>query len=145
MFISNFERRANSLQSYGKETEAVVKHVLLSVLRLDVTDLFGTRESAMHSNLHPLHVNPALHEVNTQNLPSPDRHPMFYVAVYGAIGVGGVIITTINTIVQYGGAVRASRLLFTRLLNSLVHATMRWHDKTPTGIQLKFILLELGY
>jgi hypothetical protein len=70
---------------------------------------------------------------------------MFYVAVYGAIGVGGVIITTINTIVQYGGAVRASRLLFTRLLNSLVHATMRWHDKTPTGIQLKFILLELGY
>lgn len=66
-------------------------------------------------------------------MPSASQHPLYYVAIYGAIGFGGVIITTVYTIVQYGGAVRASRLLFTRLLSSLVHATMRWHDVTPTG------------
>lgn len=83
--------------------------------------------------VHPLHVNPFLYEVNSATLPSPHLHPLFYVAIYSAIGFGGVIITTIGTIVQYEGAVKASRTLFSQLLNGLVHATMRWHDITPTG------------
>ena len=68
------------------------------------------------------------------SLPSPNQRPLYYVAIYAAIGFGGVLVTTLYTIIQYSGAVRASRLLFTHLLSSLVHATMRWHDVTPTGI-----------
>jgi ABC-type multidrug transport system fused ATPase/permease subunit len=68
--------------------------------------------------------------------PSDYRESLFYVLVYAAIGLGGVVITTINTVVQYHGAIRASRSLFTRLLDTLVHATMRWHDITPTGNDL---------
>ena len=83
--------------------------------------------------MHTLLVNPDLPDISTSALPSVDRHPLFYVLVYTAIGLGGVVITTINTVVQYHGAIHASRLLFTRLLNTLVHATMRWHDTTPTG------------
>jgi len=83
--------------------------------------------------MHALLVNPDLPEIDTSTLPSIYRHPLFYVLVYAAIGLGGVVITTINTVVQYHGAIRASRSLFTRLLNTLVHATMRWHDITPTG------------
>lgn len=81
----------------------------------------------------PLNYLSSSRGVDTFDLPSPNRHPLFYVAVYAVIGFGAVIITTINTIVQYNGAIRASRLLFTRLLLQLVHATMRWHDVTPTG------------
>ncbi|KIM25383.1 hypothetical protein M408DRAFT_210000 [Serendipita vermifera MAFF 305830] len=85
------------------------------------------------TTLHPFHVNPSIYGVDSTSLPSASKHPLYYVAIYGAIGFGGVVITTLYTIVQYSGAVRASRLLFTRLLSSLVHATMRWHDVTPTG------------
>lgn len=83
--------------------------------------------------IHALLVNPGLPDVDSSTLPSVYHHPLFYVLVYAAIGLGGVVITTINTVVQYHGAIRASRSLFTRLLNTLVHATMRWHDITPTG------------
>ena len=80
--------------------------------------------------MHAFLVNPNFH--NTYR--SPD--PLPYVLIYAAIGLAGVVITTINTVVQYHGAIRASKLLFTRLLDTLVHATMRWHDVTPTGNDL---------
>ena len=77
--------------------------------------------------MHAFLANPSFHSTYR----SPDPAP--YVLIYGAIGLAGVVITTINTVVQYHGAIRASKSLFTRLLNTLVHATMRWHDVTPTG------------
>jgi ABC-type multidrug transport system fused ATPase/permease subunit len=73
-------------------------------------------------------------DLEVLTLPSPDRQPLFYVGIYAAIGFGAVIVTTINTIVQYHGAIQASKLLFTRLLTQLVYGTMRWHDVTPTGM-----------
>ncbi|KAG8835961.1 hypothetical protein FRC17_010930 [Serendipita sp. 399] len=85
------------------------------------------------SPLYPFHVNPHLPQIDTKTLPSANRHPLFYVAIYGAIGVGGVVLTSINTIIQYSGAIRASKSLFLRLLNGLVRATFRFHDTTPTG------------
>jgi hypothetical protein len=89
---------------------------------------------AQHDHIQIAFMNAPSLNANTFSLPPPDRHPLFYVMIYAAIGFGGVIITSINTVVQYGGAVHASRTLFRRLLNSLVYATMRWHDVTPTGM-----------
>lgn len=70
------------------------------------------------------------------NLPSGQEHPLFYVAVYALIGFVVIVITLTSVTTQVLGALRASRKLFKQLLVSVVHATMRWHDVTPTGRML---------
>ena len=66
-------------------------------------------------------------------LPSAKEHPLFYVGVYSALGLGSAFLGVLTAIVQYTGALRASRVLFNQLLVSVVRATMRWHDTTPQG------------
>lgn len=68
------------------------------------------------------------------DLPSADDHPLFYVSVYAALGIGICLIGILGVIAQMIGSYRASKLLFTQLLNSVVRATTRWHDTTPTGL-----------
>ncbi|KAI0317356.1 ABC transporter type 1, transmembrane domain-containing protein [Amylostereum chailletii] len=67
------------------------------------------------------------------SLPSAQEKPLFYVGVYASIGLLTALMTIMSTIVQYTGALRASRLLFEKLLTSVVRATMRWYDTTPEG------------
>ena len=66
-------------------------------------------------------------------LPDANGHPLFYVGVYGAIGMTAAIVGILASAVQYTGALRASRSLFRSLLRTVVLATMRWHDITPQG------------
>ncbi|KAI0308316.1 hypothetical protein B0F90DRAFT_1681863 [Multifurca ochricompacta] len=70
------------------------------------------------------------------SLPSAKEHPVFFVSVYAALGLGSAFVGVLSAIVQYTGALRASRVLFQRLLSSVVRATMRWHDTTPQGRML---------
>ncbi|KAI0030296.1 hypothetical protein K488DRAFT_87904 [Vararia minispora EC-137] len=65
--------------------------------------------------------------------PSAQDRPLFYVAVYAGIGFGIATASVLSTTVQYTGALKASRKLFTQLLASTVGATMRWYDTTPAG------------
>ncbi|KAF9258420.1 hypothetical protein L218DRAFT_934784 [Marasmius fiardii PR-910] len=67
------------------------------------------------------------------HLPSAHEHPLFYVGVYAAIGLGNVLVNICSVIVQYTGALRASRVLFKQLLERVVRATFRFHDTTPQG------------
>lgn len=76
-------------------------------------------------------------------LPSADEHPLFYVSIFGAIGVGSVMIMIISIVIQMQGSFRASRLLFSQLLGKVVRATMRWHDTTPTGTPSQNFLFYL--
>ncbi|KAF8273971.1 multidrug resistance-associated ABC transporter [Lactarius quietus] len=62
------------------------------------------------------------------------EHPLFYIGVYAAVGIGSAVVGVLSAIVQYTGALRASRVLFKQLLVAVVRATMRWHDTTPQGI-----------
>jgi hypothetical protein len=73
------------------------------------------------------------------------------VGVYGLIGFASALVGVLSSVTQYTGALRASRVLFKRLLVGVVRATMRyvldccfpilviliilarWHDTTPTG------------
>lgn len=67
------------------------------------------------------------------NLPSAKEHPLFYIGIYSALGLGSAFLGVLAAIVQFTGALRASRVLFKQLLVSVVRATMRWHDTTPQG------------
>ena len=68
--------------------------------------------------------------------PPAQEHPYFYVGIYAAIALSTGIINICGVITQYTGALRASRILFERLLRTVVYATMRWHDVTPQGRML---------
>ncbi|KAL4065664.1 hypothetical protein V8B97DRAFT_1983434 [Scleroderma yunnanense] len=71
--------------------------------------------------------------LNVVTLPDVRDQPLFYVGVYAAIGSFTALLSVGSSIMQYTAALRASRSLFNRLLGSVVHATMYWHDITPNG------------
>ncbi|KAJ7717556.1 P-loop containing nucleoside triphosphate hydrolase protein [Mycena metata] len=56
-------------------------------------------------------------------LPKASDQPLFYVGVYAAIGLFGILVHLIVVALQWTGAVRAARILFKRLLVSVVRAT----------------------
>ena len=70
---------------------------------------------------------------STMALPDAKLHPMFYVGVFALIGIASMLTSVLTIITQYTGALRASRQLFGRLLRTVVCATMRWMDTTPSG------------
>ncbi len=65
--------------------------------------------------------------------PRAQDKPLFYVGVYACIGLANVILNIASMATNYSGALRGSRILFHRLLVTVVRATMRWHDVTPAG------------
>ena len=79
-----------------------------------------------HLPLHWRFVQPSSN-ASIASLPRAQDHPLFYVGIYTLIGLGTGIVNVLSIIVMYTGALRASRLLFRRLLDGVVHATMRWH------------------
>ncbi|PVF92969.1 hypothetical protein CPB86DRAFT_743436 [Serendipita vermifera] len=81
----------------------------------------------------PVMINLLTHPLPTDRFPSADEHPMFYVGVFACIGLGIVAINLIGQVIMMIGAYQASKSLFTRLLHSVMGATMRWFDTTPTG------------
>ncbi|KAH9943429.1 multidrug resistance-associated ABC transporter [Epithele typhae] len=79
---------------------------------------------------------PTISLTATTHLPSAQEHPYFYIGIYAAIALSAGIVNITGVITQYTGALRASRILFEKLLNTVVRATMRWHDVTPQGRML---------
>ncbi|KAI0634339.1 multidrug resistance-associated ABC transporter [Trametes polyzona] len=70
------------------------------------------------------------------NLPPAQDHPYFYVGIYAAITLSTGVVNVAAMLAQFIGGLRASRILFARLLETVVRATMRWHDVTPQGRML---------
>ncbi|KAF5391763.1 hypothetical protein D9757_001642 [Collybiopsis confluens] len=71
--------------------------------------------------------------IRLTNFPSAREHPLFYVGVYAGIGGLNALVSILSAAVQYTGALRASRILFKQLLETVVRATFRFHDTTPVG------------
>jgi ABC-type multidrug transport system fused ATPase/permease subunit len=69
-------------------------------------------------------------------MPDANEHPLFYVAIFGAISSSFAVVSIFSNGAQLFGTLRASRQLFRRLLFAVVHATFRWHDTTPQGRML---------
>ena len=96
---------------------------------------FATAEHqiALDGSLSPHHIHHfanGLHYANfsaNTNLPRAQDQPLFYVGIYALIGLAVATASILSTVTQYTGALQASRILFKRLLLSVVRATMRWH------------------
>ena len=94
--------------------------------------------SAHLSQMH--HHSMSLLRFPTIHWPHAQDHPFVYIGIYAAICLGSAFVNITGVVTQYTGALRASRVLFKRLLLTVVRATMRWHDVTPQGERFVKIL-----
>ena len=64
-----------------------------------------------------------------------DEHdsPAFYISVYAALTGIGLVITTVRWFILYNGSIRASRVLYEQLLESVLFADIRFHDTVSRG------------
>lgn len=61
------------------------------------------------------------------------RSPMWYIAIYAAISGVNVILASLTWLILYQGAIRASTTLYTRLLECVLFAKIRFHDTVSRG------------
>lgn len=80
----------------------------------------------LHSKVHNLLVTSGVDDDTAKYL-------TYYVSIYATIGLCAGVVGAVRDIVCYFGSVSASRKLFDRLLHVVVHARVRFFDKTPTG------------
>lgn len=90
--------------------------------------------TAYQPSFHLELVKPSSH-FTISSLPRAQDHPLFYVGIYTLIGLATSIVTVMSIIITFAGALRASRLLFRRLLDAVVHATMRWHVSLSCAVR----------
>ena len=97
-------------------------------------------EAAWHGPLASHHLSHVAHGIDMPalsqaiiELPSAQERPLLYISIYAMIGMATAFVTVLSVMLQYTGALFASRALFEQLLKRVVYATMRWHDTTPQG------------
>ncbi|KAH9169799.1 ATP-binding cassette transporter [Lactarius sanguifluus] len=61
------------------------------------------------------------------------RSPMFYIGVYAAISGIGLILMTVRWYILYTGSIRASTVLYKKLLETVLFANIRFHDTVSRG------------
>ena len=64
-----------------------------------------------------------------------DEHdsPAFYISVYAALTGIGLVLRTVRWFILYNGSIRASHVLYERLLESVLFADIRFHDTVSHG------------
>ncbi|CAE6528569.1 unnamed protein product [Rhizoctonia solani] len=61
------------------------------------------------------------------------KGPMWYLTVYALVTVFGIFVQTIRWFVLYDGSIRASTVLYKRLLQAVLFANIRFHDTISKG------------
>ncbi len=120
-------------QAYGDSGNTnSTMHVMNSFLSPEHEIPLDHTYSPLHMSASQLYPSPTARAM-ASNWPRAQDHPFFYIGIYAAISLGAPFVSITGVITQYTGALRASRILFRRLLVGVVRATMRWHDVTPQG------------
>jgi ABC-type multidrug transport system fused ATPase/permease subunit len=122
-------------EAYGTQNTTTVLYTFKSFATPE-HELLMDGPLLSHLQSSPISHVPTIQGFLGVNWPDANEFPLFYVGVYAGIGLAVAITSIFSMIVQYTGALRASRLLFKRLLVTVVRATMRWHDTTPQGRML---------
>ncbi|KAG0704981.1 multidrug resistance-associated ABC transporter [Suillus ampliporus] len=61
------------------------------------------------------------------------KGPVYYIVIYAAITLTGVIISTYRYFVLYNGSIHASTVLYQQLLETVLFAQIRFHDTVSRG------------
>ncbi|CAE7211925.1 unnamed protein product [Rhizoctonia solani] len=61
------------------------------------------------------------------------KGPLWYLTVYALVTVFGIFVQTIRWFVLYDGSIRASTVLYKRLLEAVLFANIRFHDTISKG------------
>ncbi|KAG9120664.1 hypothetical protein FRC07_003763, partial [Ceratobasidium sp. 392] len=64
---------------------------------------------------------------------SNSRGPLWFITIYALISLGGMLMQTLRWYVLYDGSIRASTVLYKRLLEAVLFATVRFHDTISRG------------
>ena len=62
-----------------------------------------------------------------------DVKAMYYLGVYGAIGLAYLVTSLLREAIVFSGSLRASRKIHLELLNTVMRARFRFFDSTPLG------------
>ncbi|EKM52518.1 uncharacterized protein PHACADRAFT_211766 [Phanerochaete carnosa HHB-10118-sp] len=122
-------------EAYGNGSNVTNPYIINSLLTPEHEIPLDHTYTSAHLPLH-YHYGAATMRLPTIHWRRAQDHPFFYIGIYAAISLGAALVNITGVITQYTGALRASRLLFRRLLTAVVRATMRWHDVTPQGRML---------
>ncbi|KAL1738850.1 ABC transporter type 1, transmembrane domain-containing protein, partial [Schizophyllum fasciatum] len=87
------------------------------------------------SALSPVAENGWLRYWSSQELTPPQERKSagYYIAIYAAVALAGLVVTTLRWFSLYGGSIHASRVLYKRLLESVLFANIRFHDTVSRG------------
>ncbi|KAJ9111103.1 hypothetical protein QFC19_001302 [Naganishia cerealis] len=88
---------------------------------------YGYRDSQMTPNVSTSFVQTA------GRFPDANSHPGYYLTIFTAIGIVGFVIGLLQSINGMIGGLRASKVIHTRMLNSVLRSTIRFADTTPSG------------
>ncbi|KAG2156756.1 multidrug resistance-associated ABC transporter [Suillus bovinus] len=61
------------------------------------------------------------------------KGPVYYIAIYAAVTLTGVLISTYRYFVLYNGSIHASTVLYQQLLETVLFAHIRFHDTVSRG------------
>ncbi|KAF9521634.1 hypothetical protein CPB83DRAFT_865377 [Crepidotus variabilis] len=73
-----------------------------------------------------------------------DAHVSRYLGTYAAVLLSGVVIYGVAATIFHRGSQRASRMIYSRLIDSVLSATFRWLDETPTSRILARCTQDIG-
>ncbi|KAG0006808.1 hypothetical protein BGZ65_003355 [Modicella reniformis] len=90
--------------------------------------LYDPAQSATNESLSRMSIKPDS-MVHTEEKHSTD----FYLFIYALISMGSTLMHIVQTIIVLYGSLRAARLLYRKLLFSVVRAPLRFFDTTPVG------------
>ncbi|KAG9101683.1 hypothetical protein FS749_004492 [Ceratobasidium sp. UAMH 11750] len=62
-----------------------------------------------------------------------DKSALWYLSIYAGVTVLGIVVQTLRWFVLYDGSIRASTVLYKRLLEAVLFANIRFHDTVNRG------------
>ncbi|KAF9585632.1 hypothetical protein BGW38_001455 [Lunasporangiospora selenospora] len=95
--------------------------------------IFDTVQSSMLSNISVTSMG-LVNDNAMRTIQGPTKHSTnYYLMIYALISISSSLAHVVQTIIVFYGSLRAARILYKKLLISVVRAPLRFFDTTPVG------------